>query len=310
MKKTLGLLLFLSALMSQCASAHKDPQDTFTLTAIDSGHYLMDVSVGGEVQTKALLESGIHVMIIDMDFAAQNSEAVNVSFHTSDKNDKMNLGGDLYTISHKGRGRVMIGSNTAYEGEVYLLPHLADTHYTGMTMAIPIHKLVSVSDGSHVVRLDLPDGRLDMVGRAQTDSITAGWNTSEINYDSYMNMPAVRTRFAVGDRATIDGNFNIDLGNPMALFLFAQSRNVQRNIYENDSIQVADATDKKGNVIAQAFIADECSFCGRTFRETTIAITRNVPRFTTDGCIGLRFFKTCPAVFDFDRSVMYTNPGQ
>ena len=308
MKNIFGLLLLLSVLMTQCASAQKEPQDTFTLTATDSGHYLMDVNIGGEVQAKALLESGIHVMIIDMDFATQNSEAVNVSFHPDNKNDRINLGGDLYRISHKGRGRVMIGNNTAYEGEVYLLPGLAANHYTGMTMAIPIHKLVNTTDGSHVVRLDMPAGQLDMLGHSEADSITNGWSTSDINYDSYMDMPAVRTRFTVGNRAAIDGNFNIDLGNPMVLFLFAQSKNVQHDIYNNDNINVMDAADNNGNVIAQAFIADECNLCGRTFHDATIAITRNVPRFTTDGCIGLRFFNTCPAVFDFDHSVMYTRP--
>lgn len=305
----LSLLCFLAALLASCGSSAQDATpDTFALTRTDSGHYLMDVSVGGEASAKALLESGMHVMIIDMDFAAANAEAIGIEFHKVTTNDRMNLGGDLYQISHKGRGRVKIGPNTAYEGEVYLLPGLARSHYTGMTMSVPIHKIVNTADGSHVVSLDLTGGKLRMLARAEADSLVSGWDSAEINFNSYMQMPAVRTRFTVGgDAATLDGNFNIDLGNPMVLFLFAQSQGVQSNIEGNDNLLITDARDTRGNVYARAFMARECSLCGRTFSNVPIAITSSVPRFTTDGCIGLRFFQECTAVFDFDRSRMFTH---
>ena len=50
-----------------CCFAQKDV--TFKLSRADSGHYMFPVMLNGEVKASALLESGIHAMLVDSAFA-------------------------------------------------------------------------------------------------------------------------------------------------------------------------------------------------------------------------------------------------
>ena len=55
----------------------------------------------------------------------------------------------------------------------------------------------------------------------------------------------------------------------------------------------------------------ECCFVvesfGAEFLNAVIAITDKLPRFTTTGNVGLKFFRSVEALFDFDKNMMYTS---
>lgn len=80
-----------------CCFAQKDV--TFKLSRADSGHYMFPVMLNSEVKASALLESGIHAMLLDSAFAFENHEKLGVEFLPCD--EKMNLGGRKYRITHK-----------------------------------------------------------------------------------------------------------------------------------------------------------------------------------------------------------------
>ena len=130
-----------------------------------------------------------------------------------------------------------------------------------------------------------------------------------MNTDTYLGMPAVEATLVIeseNGQKQLSGNFNIDLGNPELLFLLQQHNDVQQFLADNPDIQVREARNPRGDIVAQFMIADQCQLCGKQFSNAVIAITSNLPRFTTIGLIGLKFFLSTHAILDFDNNLMYT----
>ena len=75
------------------------------------------------------------------------------------------------------------------------------------------------------------------------------------------------------------------------LFLFKQSLAVQNFMKNNPSLKIQKGFDKQGNFIAEVFELNSMLIGNIKFTNPTIAITHLLPKFTTDGCIGLKFFK-------------------
>ena len=53
-----------------------------------------------------MLESGIFVMVMDSIYAFENNEAINLDYVRTQGNEKMNLGGKVYDITHKAKGKI------------------------------------------------------------------------------------------------------------------------------------------------------------------------------------------------------------
>ena len=129
-----------------------------------------------------------------------------------------------------------------------------------------------------------------------------------MNTKTYLDMPAVKTTLILDDgtkKRRLKGNFNIDFGNAEFLFLLSQNKGVQRFLAKNADLDLHDATGPQGQVMAQLAFSEQCDLCGVRFPEAIVLFTKNLPRFTAEGDIGLKFFESVDALLDFDKSAVY-----
>lgn len=292
------------ALALPMAGAAQAGSEEFQLKRMGS-HYGFTASLNGGGETTILLESGIHVMLIDSAFAFSNKDLLGLEIVPNRDKESMNLGGHTYDITHKAKGEIRIGRDLSYKGEIFILPNYAD----GYEVALPIQNLRWQTDrNSRIVALDFDSKTLWMVSRKTVKRETEGFAKMKINTDTYLKMPAVRTTLSIlegGKTRTLDGNFVLDLGNAAFLFLLHQSKAVQDFRAANPDISLQQARNKKGDIVAEAVVADSCSLCGLEFGKSVVAITKALPRFTADGDIGLKFFDGSTVIFDFGKSLLY-----
>ena len=217
----------------------------------------------------------------------------------------MNLGGKVYDITHKAKGKVGLGNNMEYCGEIFILSGY--NTYSGI--AIPIQNICNTEDGSRIIKLDMEKFELRSMSRKQFKSEAEDYTATAINYDSYMGMPAVKTHLDFekgGKNYSLPGNYLLDLGNASFVFLMKQSQVVQDFLHDNPDIELKKAYNKKGVLVAEAIVTEKASLCNRVFEKQVIAITSSLPKFTVEGSVGLKFFEGAVSVFDFDKRKFYT----
>ena len=128
-----------------------------------------------------------------------------------------------------------------------------------------------------------------------------------LNTDAYLNMPAIRTKLMVDigrESTALDGNYVIDFGAPSFLFLHGHNANITQWIQEN-KIELQQARNREGKVVAQAFMPRACRVESLDFKNPPIVVTTALPRFTSEGNLGLKFFQDVVAVFDFGKGYCY-----
>ena len=271
----------------------------------ENGHYYFETQINDKVPAKMMLESGIFVMVMDSIYAFENKEAINLDYVRTDGNEKMNLGGKVYDITHKAKGKVGLGNNMEYCGEIFILSGY--NTYSGI--AIPIQNICNTEDGSRIIKLDMEKFELRSMSRKQFKSEAEDYTATAINYDSYMGMPAVKTHLDFekgGKNYSLPGNYLLDLGNASFVFLMKQSQVVQDFLHDNPDIELKKAYNKKGVLVAEAIVTEKASLCNRVFEKQVIAITSSLPKFTVEGSVGLKFFEGAVSVFDFDKRKFYT----
>ena len=249
-----------------------------------------------------MIESGIHAALIDSAFIHKHQHELGLTIRPNNMNKEINLGGTVYRITHRAKGSLRM-SGCVYEGEFLVL-----SHYRNETeVTIPIQRLRQKNDwGSRIVMLDIKNSQMRMLTRDELRN----WDCPrhKINHRSYMRMPAISTRIAIttsGSTLFLEGNFNIDLGNPMPLYLREQSLEVQRFLNENKAITLTAGYNQRGEVVAQAFKPFSCEILGHSLSLPTICITDKLQRFTTDGLIGLPLFAEHAVAFDFENDYLY-----
>ena len=271
----------------------------------ENGHYYFETQINDKVPAKMMLESGIFVMVMDSIYAFENKEAINLDYVRTDGNEKMNLGGKVYDITHKAKGKVGLGNNMEYCGEIFILSGY--NTYSGI--AIPIQNICNTEDGSRIIKLDMEKFELRSMSRKQFKSEAEDYTATAINYDSYMGMPAVKTHLDFekgGKNYSLPGNYLLDLGNASFVFLMKQSQVVQDFLHDNPDIELKKAYNKKGVLVAEAIVTEKASLCNRVFEKQVIVITSSLPKFTVEGSVGLKFFEGAVSVFDFDKRKFYT----
>lgn len=286
------------------AAQNVGERDAFGLTKQGS-HYFFTADVNNAKGVTVMLESGIPAMLVDSAFAFSRGVLDGLELMATADNEKINLGGKTYTITHKAKGLVRLGRHTSYRGEVFVLPNYAKKH----EVAIPVQFLHNDHDGgSSIVSLDLSCQRLQMLDRKTLDTEKSAYTRTKINHNSYMGMPAVKTKLSINDgkrERVMKGNFVIDLGNPALLFLLHQNKHVQRFLSDNSDMELQQARNPRGEVVAEAIVTQQCRLCSLTFPNAVVAVTKALPRFTSHGNIGLKFFEAKVVLFDFDKSYMY-----
>ena len=297
MKRVFSLIVMLLYSLAWCYSQ----ENAFELSKLKSGHYAFPVKLNNQLESTALLESGIPAMLVDSAFVFNNLDKLALEWMPTDKKEKINLGGRVYSISHKVKGKMAISKDVTYEGDIFVLARYNQPY----EVAIPVQNL-SLKKKRSVLLLDLNNNLLK-VCRAKDIADIKEYQKMAINTDTYLNMPAIRTELTVGtDREStpLDGNFVIDFGNPMFLFLHAHNKN---NIswIEGNNIELQKAYNQEGKVVAQAFMPKTCTMGNLEFKSVPIAITSSLPRFTSEGNLGLKFFQHVIAVFDFGKGYCY-----
>ena len=305
--KKLVLLLSILLLSYSAILAQTNSDGSFALKK-ENGHYYFETQINDKVPAKMMLESGIFVMVMDSIYAFENNkEAFNLDYVRTQENEKMNLGGKVYDITHKAKGKVQLGNNMEYSGEIFILSDY--NTYSGI--AIPIQNICNTEDGSRIIKLKLDMEKLELqsMSRKQFKSEAGDYKATAINYDSYMGMPSVKTHLdfeTEGKKYSIPGNYLLDLGNASFIFLMKQSQAVQDFLHNNQDIELKKAYNKKGVLVAEAISTENASLCNRGFENQVIAITSALPKFTVEGSVGLKFFEGAVSVFDFDNQKFYT----
>lgn len=295
-----SLLMFIPL----CLSALDMPDGDSFLLKKHGAHYVFTADLNGSTESTVLLESGINAMLVDSSFVASTGAFSDLKLLPVE-GEKMNLAGRVCRITHKADGVVKISEHTSYRGEVYVLAGFSK----GYDLAVPVQNLFNdLDDGSRIVRLILENNSLQMMSRASMQDIKEKYSRHEMNTETYLGMPAVRTVLNIehaGQVRGIEANFNIDFGNPELMFLMHQHDGVQKFFNENKDIELRPARNQRGEKIGQLIIAEKCQLCDFEFVNAVIAVTEKLPRFTTAGNMGLKFFMPMDAIFDFDAGSLF-----
>ena len=282
--------------------AQVTPTGGMQLYRTQSGHYAFHTLLNDRVLSSVMIESGIHAALIDSAFIHKHQHELGLTIRPNNMNKEINLGGTVYRITHRAKGPLKM-SGCVYEGELLVLAHYRDE----TEVTIPIQRLHQKNDwGSRIVMLDIKNKHMRMLTREELRR----WDCPrhKINRRSYMRMPAINTTIAIktsDSTLSLKGNFTIDLGNPMPLYLREQSLGVQQLLDGNKAITLTAGYNQQGEVVAQAFKPLSSEILGHTFTLPTICVTDKLQRFTTDGLIGRPLFTEHAVAFVFDNDYLY-----
>lgn len=305
MKRIILTALFALGALTVQAQAESD---SFQLVK-KAGHYMFEAPVNGKEGTTILVESGIPALLADSAYVFESGILEGMELVDTGRKQHLNLGGDEFVITHKAHGTVKIGSNSSFRGDVFVLAGYKERYTKFYEVALPVMYLHNDLDGgSRIIDLDLGNQRMSMLSRAELKDRKPAYSKSRLNTKTYLGMPAIKTTLVLDDgtkKRKLKGNYNIDFGNPEILFLLTQNKNVQRFLAKNADLDLHDATGPQGQVMAQLAFSEQCDLCGVRFPEAIVLFTKNLPRFTAEGDIGLKFFESVDALLDFDKSAVY-----
>ncbi len=299
MRTLLSLIVFIIA---ECdlAFAQQNNADVFKLKKVD-GHYVFNAQINQSVESRILVESGIHVMLIDSAFAFKHQEELHLMLVPNQSEQKMNLGGKRHRITHRAKGKIMLNEKTTYEGKILILADLSSYY----DMAVPVQNLHNATDNSRIVKLDMKNYTLQLIGKDEYLTECQSGKSFDINYDTYLKMPAIKAELTFkqdGRKFSLGGNFVLDLGNGSFIALMKQSQAVKDFVKENVGLKLQKGYNRKGDVVAEAIATQQAKLCGITFRDQIVVITAMLPEFTSEGNIGLKFFDRSVSIFNFEDS--------
>ena len=295
---SIALCLFFTVRSSH---AQIDQAQYMPLHPTTSGHYAFYALLNDKVMTRVMIESGIYAAVVDSAFLFKHKEELGMKVLPNNRNKEMNLGGKVYRITHRIKAKLPMG-NMVYKGEVLVLAN----YRNDAPLTVPIQNLHHRGDwDSRIVMLDLEEGKLQMLTRSELRQ----WQGRrfKMNRNTYGRMPAVKGTITFGTtegETILKGNFNIDLGNPMLLYLREQSTEVASLLNEEKALRPVMSTTRSGQSI-KTLHPRQCALLGNTFERPVICITDKLSRFTTEGLIGLPLFKGHIAVFDFENNYLY-----
>lgn len=291
-------LLAFICLLSICS--HALPQaSVFKLSKIEDGHYTFPILLNHKRYATAMLESAAHAMLIDSAYISNHLDELGMKFTPCTSRQRMNLGGKYYRITHKAKGELPVGDSVVFRGEVYILANYSRP----FEASIPIQHLYH-QNGQRIITLNLKRRTLEI--SSEKPDVDEKWEAFHINYNTYLGMPAIQATFShdqEGNAVPLTGNYNIDLGNAAFLYLFKQNKVVKEWLSNAQGI-IQETHTQKGATI-EYFIPKRCTLLGFDFKRQVIGITGVLPRFTTEGSIGLKFFEKITAIFDFEQNICY-----
>lgn len=283
-------ILLVELLMTQHVMAQTDP--VFTLGK-EGGHFYFETSVNG-VPAKLMLESGVPGLMMGDAFYEAQKETLQLDVKECD--EKIRYLGGIHKIKYTAQARLRMGE-AIFEGPVKIVEGATD-------LKMPIQLLHHASDNSSIVKMDLQNNELCVMSRAHLQELVKDATALDMSYNKW-GYPVVNTQLSMNVNdcpLKVNGNFVADMGNASLLFLNKSQDSVAKMLTES-KVQLKEARDKKGNVVAEGLYAERLTICDRTYHNVSVGVN---PFKSLEECgfLGLKFF-TMPTVFDFDHQKMY-----
>ena len=270
--------------------AQSDPE--FKLQK-ENGHFFLTTNVNG-ISAKLMLESGVPGFMMSESFYEAHKDLLNLQVVPC--HEKIRYLGGVHNIKYTAHARLCIG-DAVFEGTI----KIADGDHALM---IPINMFRNATDDSGIVRIDLSNNELRIVSRASLPSLVKDATVMDLSFNNF-GMPVVNTLLSMdvnGRNVRMKGNFITDMGNGSLLFLNKSQASVERALADSQ-VQLKEARDMKGKVVAEGLFADKLTICGRTYSDVSVGVNK-FKSLDECGFLGVKFF-TMPAVFDFDKGKMY-----
>ena len=287
MKKIHKALVFALVSLLMCGSLRAQSAIEFPLS-LRQGHYYFTAVVASD-SVEIMLDSGIPALLVSEDFYQKHKADFAIDFVDSKAN--IRLMNDIYPILFKGEGVIAIGC-ALYDGPVYILGD-----YEGLVLAVQYLK--HPADNSQLIGIDLPGQRLTvMMG---SDDRTKGGERYQMKRDKESGFPLLHTKFKINTpdgEATLKGDLVVDFGNPLLLFLNGNHRSLQKAVKKG--LQLQDAMNPAGQVVAKGLYANSVQLAGREFGDMSIGVDIHKHNIKQLGYLGVRFFDR-PVVLDFVR---------
>ncbi len=264
-------------------------QERFDLSK-RGGHYYFTATLGDK-PVEIMVESGIPALLVGESIYDSCLKSHDLAFQPSKQ--KIRLLNNLYNIIYRTEGEIMIGG-ALYDGPIFILED-----FNGVS--IPIQYMKDSATKRKVMTVDLKEGYL-LVG--QTDENLNG-RRFKLSFDEELGFPIVAASVKLTTpqgRSKLKGNLIVDFGNPMLLFLLKQHESITK-VIEKGKIELKNAYNKKGELVAQGIYANSISLFGQEYNDKSIGVTDKMSAIKQLGFLGVQFF-TSPVVFDFDKGVM------
>ena len=262
-----------------------------------SGHYFFDATVGGFPVKDIMVESGIPGLLIGDSLFRKCFSDIEGKYLRRENGKRIRLLNDAYAISHILPLTCRIGEGE-FTGNVFVLEG-----YDGV--ALPVQSFASTDPTKKYLRIDLSRNQMCFIGERDWED-KADYNAYRL--ERIDGMPTIETDVSITSQnasGTIaKSKYIIDFGNGSLLFLMKGNEDVDQMI-ASSGIEIQNAADKEGRIVAEGIFADSCTICGRTFEQASIGLTDKMKSFHKfSGLIGLKFF-TRPVVLDFSDNRIY-----
>lgn len=284
--------LFIILAIALSSSLHAQSGTHFALTKEES-HFFFTAELCGS-QEKIMLESGLPAFLVGQDFYEQYLKKSDLAFEQSKANIRLRLFNSLYRILFQANGPISVGE-AVYDGPIFILED-----FEGLSM--PVQYLKDAKTGKAIVMINLPEGYFT-VGK-DVDDTEWEWGHYPLYYNQ-MNMPTIKAKLNIHTtkgEACLKGDFIVDFGNPMLLFLMRQHKSIVKAIRKGH-IELQNGYDNDGHLVSQGIYADKVSLCGRKYHDISIGITDKMQSIEQLGLLGLPFYEV-PVVLDFDNKIM------
>lgn len=291
MKRTKILtIVIIQLLTSLHLMAQTDP--VFQLEK-ENGHFFLQTTVNG-VDARLMLESGVPGLMMSDAFYEAHKDSLKMELTPCE--ERIRYLGGMHNIKYTGHARLRIGA-AIFEGTVKIV----DGDHKLM---LPINMLHHASDNSSIVRMDLGNNEISVCSRTRLQELIEGATALDLTFNKWA-MPVVNTILSMsvgGRRVNLPGNFIVDMGNASLLFLNKSQTSVVKALADG-KVNLKQAYDKNGKVVAEGIFAEQLIICGRTYHSVSVGVSQ-FKSLEECGFLGLKFF-TMPTVFDFDHHKMY-----
>jgi len=288
-------LFFIICLNISYSNAQTHSNDINFDLELNEEHYYFDTEING-APAKIMMESGIQALIIGTDFYEQHKDRLKLKVKPS--TSKMRFLNNTYNIKYTAQAKLYIDA-ALYDGPVFVLDDLKK-------LCIPIQYLKNPKDGSSIISIDLPSKRMIVKTKSDFSADERDYQTFPLRIKDEGGIPIVNSILTmnISDiKATMQGDFIVDLGNGSLLFLMKQNKEVAKMIADNH-IELQEARDIQGRVVAEGLYADKLIVCGASFNDVSIGVTDKLQTIQEAGFLGLKFFIR-QTVFDFKNKKLY-----